>query len=86
MARLGIVLIVCFMMSVSPVSSYAANPEVSDSSYWSALVHEENSLRASVLYLPYMVLMIPVRIIDGIVNPKPATLGTMPPPPHRAHP
>jgi hypothetical protein len=86
MARLGIVLIVCLMVSVSSVSCYAADPEYSDSSYWSALVHEENSLRASVLYLPYMVFMLPVRIIDGIVNPKPATLGTIPPPAHKTHP
>ena len=59
--------------------------EVADSSYWSKLVNEENSIAASVLYLPYLVLGIPWRCIDSIVSPKPASQSTIPPPAHRAH-
>jgi hypothetical protein len=59
--------------------------EAADSAYWAKLVHEENSLAASVLYLPYLVLGIPWRCIDSIVNSKPASLSTIPPPAHRAH-
>ncbi len=73
------------VMMAFPLSCFAASPEVYESSYWSNLVHEENSLRASALYLPYMVFMIPYRFVDGIVNPKPASLAVVPPPVHRAH-
>ena len=59
--------------------------EVADSSYWSKLLNEENSIAAGMLYLPYLVLQHSGRIIDNIVNPKPASQSTIPPPSHRAH-
>jgi hypothetical protein len=75
----------CVMMMAFPLPCFAASPEVYDSSYWSNLVHEENSVTASVLYLPYLFLMIPYRMVDGIANPKPASQSVVPPPVHRAH-
>lgn len=75
----------CIMIAALPIPCLAASPEVYDSSYWSNLVHEENSLVASVLYLPYLIGMIPYRFVDGIVNPKPASQSVVPPPVHRAH-
>ncbi len=52
------------------------------SSSWSSLVHEENSIVASILYLPYMAAIIPIRIIDGIINPTPTSMATIPPAAH----
>ena len=76
---------ICLMVVSAPAVGRGDASEVADSSYWSKLVHEENSLVASVLYLPYLLIQIPGRIIDGIVNPKPTTQSTIPPPAHRAH-
>lgn len=74
---------ICIMIAAFPLQCFAASPEVYDSSYWANLVHEENSLVASVLYIPYMAFAIPARIVDGIINPKPASQATIPPPAHR---
>jgi len=78
-------IIICIVLSMlsAPVASIAAGPEVMESSYWSKLVHEENSVLASLLYLPYLVGQIPIRIIDGIFNPKPASQSTIPPAAHK---
>jgi hypothetical protein len=73
------------VIALFPAYCLAGSPEVSDSSYWSALIHEENSLLASVLYIPYIAFQIPVRIVDGIINPKPASQAVVPPPAHRPH-
>jgi hypothetical protein len=53
------------------------------SACWSGIVHEENSLAASLLYLPYMALMPWVRIVNGIMYPVPTTQSTIPPPGHK---
>ena len=53
------------------------------SATWSARVHEENSIVASILYLPYMVALPFVWLIDGIRNPVPTTQSTIPPPGHK---
>jgi len=78
-------MIICLVLSIlsAPMASIAAGPEVTESSYWSKLVHEENSILASLLFIPYLVGQIPVRIIDGIVNPKPASQSTIPPAAHK---
>ena len=64
MARL-MTIALCLSLTVTPVFASPCN----DSASWSKTVHEENSITASVLYLPYLVLMVPVRIIDAIINP-----------------
>jgi hypothetical protein len=75
---------VCALLVVmSPLTAKAGSPGMGQSAYWSNLVHEENSILASVLYLPYIFLMPPIRIIDGIINPRPASQSTTPPPAHR---
>jgi hypothetical protein len=79
-----LLLSLCFMVLAAPVLSPAAPSEAKDSSYWTSLALEENSVTASVLYLPYLLLQIPVRMIDGIVNPKPASMSDTPPPAHRS--
>jgi hypothetical protein len=61
----------------------AADQETAKSSSWSALVHEENSLLASILYLPYLIAQWPMRISDAILHPKPASQATIPPPAHQ---
>jgi hypothetical protein len=85
MIRKFFVICVCLIAASIPAVCMGNASEMTDSSYWSKLVHEENSLVASLLYIPYMFVQIPGRIIDGIVNPKPASQATIPPPAHRAH-
>lgn len=85
MPRTILVSALCLMVMGMPLTAAAASSDISDSSYWAALIHEENSLVASVLYLPYMILQIPVGIIDGIINPKPTSQSSIPPPAHRSH-
>lgn len=53
------------------------------SASWSTLAHEENSTLASVLYIPYLFLQIPIRIIDAVIDPKPTSRVTMPPQAHQ---
>jgi hypothetical protein len=65
-------------VGAAPVMAGSSN----QSSSWSTLVHEENSIVASILYLPYMAAIIPIRIIDGIINPTPASMATIPPAAH----
>ena len=75
--------ILCITILASPLMSFGASSEVKDSTYWSNLVHEENSIVASVLLIPYLIGQVPIAIIDGIVNPKPTSMSTIPPPAHR---
>ena len=56
------------------------------SAYWSNLVHQENSITASLLYIPYLILMPVVRVIDGIADPKPTSRATVPPAAHKVAP
>jgi hypothetical protein len=58
---------------------FADGSEIWKSADWAQRVHEENSIAASVLFLPYIILITPVRIVQGIVNPEPKTLATVPP-------
>ncbi len=85
MIRKFFVICLCLIALSAPAVCSGDTSELADSSYWTKLIHEENSLVASVLYLPYMIVQIPGRIIDSIVNPKPATQATIPPAAHRAH-
>ncbi len=64
---------------------FAEESALTSSSYWSRVIHEDNSLTSSILYLPVMVIQIPTRIIDGILYPKPTSLCPSPPPAHAAH-
>ena len=83
MIRIIPVVIVCLALLVVPGLSSAGSSEVAESSSWSAAVHKENDLVASVLYLPYMIGRFPVGLISGIFNPKPTSQSTIPPPAHR---
>jgi hypothetical protein len=83
MARKFLIIWLCVITVSLPVQCLAGSSECADSSYWSKLVHEENSIAASILYLPYIALLVPYRIIDGIISPKPTTQGTIPPAAHR---
>ena len=80
-----IAIVLSLIATILPAVCMGGVSEVADSTYWAKLVHEENSVAASVLYLPYLVLGIPWRCIDSIVSSKPASLSTIPPPAHRAH-
>ncbi|MGA8833793.1 MAG: hypothetical protein ACLQT6_16910 [Desulfomonilaceae bacterium] len=53
------------------------------SASWSTLAHEDNSVLASVLYIPYLFLQIPIRIVDAIIDPKPTSKATVPPQAHQ---
>ncbi|MGD9819392.1 MAG: hypothetical protein AB7V04_11935 [Desulfomonilaceae bacterium] len=80
-----VILILCLtVFSVqAPASTCGPNDP---SAEWSARVHEDNSIVSSLLYIPYMVVSIPWRLIDGIINPKPTSKATMPPAAHKAAP
>ena len=80
------VCLICLVMSLFGANSYCLAQTcqaTDDSAYWSTMAHEENSVIASVLYIPYLVLQIPVRIIDAIVDPKPTSQATVPPQAHK---
>lgn len=66
-------------MAVPVVAGFSSSD---GSSSWATIVHEENSVVASILYLPYMAAVIPIRIIDGIINPTPTSMATIPPAAH----
>ncbi len=83
MARKLLIISVCVVTLGLPIQCLAGSSECADSSYWSNLVHEEDSIVASILYLPYIALMAPYRMVDGIIFPKPTTQGTIPPAAHR---
>ncbi len=77
---------ICLLVALTPVAGWTQGcGNASDSSYWSNLVHEENSLVASVLFLPYLAALIPYRIVDGILYPKPTSQSTIPPAAHRTY-
>jgi hypothetical protein len=83
MRRRVLAAVMCLIMVSAPVACLAGESEVTDSSYWAALVHQENSIVASVLYLPYLVFKGPIRIVEGIINPKPTSQATVPPAAHK---
>lgn len=74
--------VLCFVVMSVPASALAGSSSSKESSSWAALIHEENSIVASILYLPYMAAIIPIRIIDGIINPTPTSMTTIPPAAH----
>jgi hypothetical protein len=71
-------------MVISTSYGFAEESALTSSSYWTRVMHEENSLTASILYLPVLVIEIPARIIDGILYPKPTSHCPTPPPAHAA--
>ncbi len=75
----------CIVMTLclSSASCMAQSCQGTESSaYWSTLAHEDNSLLASVLYIPYLAFQVPLRIIDAIIDPKPTSKATIPPQAH----
>ena len=77
---------VCLMAALSwaSVPCLAQTCQGTDgSAYWSTLAHEDNSVLASVLYIPYLFLQIPLRIVDAIIDPKPTSKATVPPQAHK---
>jgi ABC-type sulfate transport system permease subunit len=84
MRRTAILIGVCVLISVMPTILVAGSLGTRDSASRTAMIHEENSVLASVLYIPVTVLSIPVRIVHGILYPWPTTQSTSPPAVHRA--
>lgn len=80
-----VVLALCLFVGFFPAVASAAGAEARDSASWTNTVLEENSLTASLLYIPYTILRVPVAVINGIVNPKPTSQATSPPAAHRVH-
>jgi len=81
-----LLLTICLVAAVSPAfgrGDYASEAE--RSAYWTTVLFEENSLRASLLFIPKMFLSMPIRIIGAIRNPKPTTQATIPPQGHQPH-
>ncbi|MEW6349348.1 MAG: hypothetical protein AB1646_09825 [Thermodesulfobacteriota bacterium] len=85
MKRIIAILIIFSVLVVTPVCHGAGAQDANGQAGWAAVIHEENSLRASLLYLPYMVLKVPVAIVHGILYPVPTTQSTSPPPAHAVH-
>lgn len=78
--------IICFVLTLTPVAGWTqTGGNATESSSWSNFVHQENSLAASVLLIPYLIAMVPYRIVDGILRPKPTSRSTIPPAAHRTH-
>jgi hypothetical protein len=78
--------ILIMLLTVLPSVVLANNNELTSSSYWSDIIHEENSIVASVLYIPVMVFQVPIRLIDGALYPKPTSYSTVPPAAHQTPP
>jgi hypothetical protein len=76
-------LLVCLTLVAVPIIGHADAVEKARSCWLSGLIHEDNSIVASVLYLPYMIFLGPVWITEAIIWPKPASQGSIPPPAHR---
>ena len=78
---------ICLLIALTPALAAAEGCRDASwfsSSYWSQVVHQENSLAASVLLVPYLLFSIPIRMADGILNPKPTSQSTIPPAAHRS--
>ncbi len=74
------------VLCLTPISGASAGQAGPTShAYWTDVIHEENSLRASILYIPVVVLQIPIRLISGVIYPKPTSQCPIPPPVHAAH-
>ncbi len=58
--------------------------EVVRSANWADQLFEENSLWASLLFIPNTTLGCVFKIITNVYNPKPNTHATIPPDAHRA--
>lgn len=84
MGKRLIIVATCLALLMATGSCWAGSSQQQDSKWWSKIAHEENSVVASVVYIPYVVLTIPVRLIDGIINPVPTSRSTTPPAAHRA--
>ncbi len=86
MKRTIAIFFVLLVFVVTSLCHAAGPPDAKGQSSWAAIVHEENSLRASLLYLPYLALKVPVAIVYGILYPVPTTQSTSPPSAHTGHP
>jgi hypothetical protein len=75
----------CALLLLIPAVGSAGSSQAQSSSYWINLVTEENSLAASLLYIPYTIVIGPIRLIDGFINPVPTSQSTIPPAAHRTH-
>lgn len=84
MRRTAILIGISVLIIIMPAILAAGPPGVRDSASRTAMIHEENSVLASVLHIPVTILSVPVRIIHGIIYPWPTTQSTSPPPAHRA--
>ena len=73
----------CLILVTVPVLCRGNSEEAQRSAEWSARLHEENSLMASILWIPSMILSLPIKLIGGIRNPKPASQSVIPPAAHR---
>jgi hypothetical protein len=78
----SVIAALCIAIALMPVAGIAASGANSGSASWSDVIHQENSVVASILYIPYVVAVIPYRFIEGILNPKPTSQSTIPPPAH----
>ncbi|MFC1834389.1 hypothetical protein ACFL2Q_06610 [Thermodesulfobacteriota bacterium] len=76
----------CAFMILGLTIMPAFGADYTSSTYWTGLLHEEDSIIAGILYLPYAVALLPVRLLDGIFYPQPTTQSTMPPAAHRVTP
>ena len=75
----------CTLLLLIPAVGSAGSSQAQSSSYWVKLVTEENSLAASLLYIPYTIVIVPIRLVDGFINPVPTSQSTIPPAAHRTH-
>jgi hypothetical protein len=76
-------LAVLLVLSVLPTGADDRS-QGKDSASWTQTVMEEDSVLASVLYIPYLAAMVPLRMIEGVIFPVPATQAVSPPAAHRA--
>ena len=84
MTRNAVLIVFCVLMLLMPSILAAGQPGVRDSAARTAMIHEENSVLASILYVPVTILSVPIRIVHGILHPLPTSQSTAPPPAHRA--
>ncbi|MBM4327680.1 MAG: hypothetical protein FJ118_11020 [Deltaproteobacteria bacterium] len=78
-----ITIALCAILLLIPAVGSAGSPDARSSSYWMNVVTEENSLAASLLYIPYLIVIVPIRLTDGFINPAPTSQSTIPPAAHR---
>jgi hypothetical protein len=84
MPRIIPALLLALLMTGIPPISGANSEELLRSVHWTNIFFEENSVVASILFLPKCLFGGAFRAVASMVDPKPTSYVTIPPAAHQA--